>query len=259
MPIPDLSLPTLRVVAWPDPVIDAMGHDPRSTYVERFWLTVLGPSTTWLVRHLAYRFESAPDGFTIDLGDVASAIGLGHNEGRHSPLARSVYRCCQFGAARVAADGVLAVRRNLPPLTRRQIDRLPPPVRAQHDEWRAIERDAATIDRQSRRARRIALALADLGEDVANTEQRLQRWRIHPFVAREAAVWAHRLHAARTADDASALRSLPAPASRPLTDPLDELVGPAPDPGATSSTTPAEVEAEPSQPSRRPLSAAEAG
>jgi hypothetical protein len=29
-------------------VIDAVGHDPRSTYVEMFWLSILGPSRVCL-------------------------------------------------------------------------------------------------------------------------------------------------------------------------------------------------------------------
>ena len=36
----------LRIVRWADPVVDVVGHDLRSTYVERFWLPVLGPTTT---------------------------------------------------------------------------------------------------------------------------------------------------------------------------------------------------------------------
>jgi hypothetical protein len=42
-----LQFPTdeLAIVAWPDPVIDELGHDPRSAYVERFWLSILGPSS----------------------------------------------------------------------------------------------------------------------------------------------------------------------------------------------------------------------
>lgn len=42
--IPDLSTDLLTIRPWPDEVIDALGHDPRSAYVERFWLGVLGPS-----------------------------------------------------------------------------------------------------------------------------------------------------------------------------------------------------------------------
>lgn len=228
MPVPDLSSPTLTVVPWVDPVIDVMGHDPRSTYVERFWLAVLGPSTTWLVRHLSHRFETAPEGFTLHLAETASVLGLGHNEGRHSPLVRALHRSCQFGAARTLPDGTLAARRHMPPLTRRQIDRLPAPVRAEHEAWRAVERDAATLDAQGRRARRLALALAELGEDVATTEQRLQRWRIHPVVARDAAVWARRLMATRVADTPA--RPLPAvtPAPPERSDPLDALVATGP-------------------------------
>lgn len=201
MPAPDLTAPTIGVVAWPDPVIDAMGFDPRSTYVERFWLPILGPSTTWLVRHLARRLEDEPDGITLTLEEAAAALGLGQALGRHGPLVRALHRACQFGAARAGSDGHLAVRRHLPPLTRHQISRLPDPIRAQHDEWRAAERDAVGLATQHKRARRIALALAELGEDVATTEQRLQRWRIHPVAAHEAAVWAARLVAARSLDE----------------------------------------------------------
>jgi hypothetical protein len=33
------------VTPWHDPVVEAVGHDLRSPYVERFWLALLGPST----------------------------------------------------------------------------------------------------------------------------------------------------------------------------------------------------------------------
>ncbi|CAN5592082.1 hypothetical protein BH24ACT4_BH24ACT4_09610 [soil metagenome] len=197
MPAPDLSAPTLAIEAWDDPVIDALGYPPRSTYVERFWLSILGPSTTWLVRHIDARLEAGPEGFTLDLEATAEALGLGTGRGRHSPLLRALHRACQFGVARTGGTEVLAVRRHLPPLTRHQIERLPAGIRAEHDAWRAIERDAGTLDAQRRRARRVALALAELQEDVPTTEQRLHRWKIHPVVAREAAVWAHRLVTAR--------------------------------------------------------------
>jgi hypothetical protein len=52
----------LHVVGWPDPVIDALGHDPRSWYVEQFWLSVLGPTSTWLMRRLAAGLDAAPGG-----------------------------------------------------------------------------------------------------------------------------------------------------------------------------------------------------
>ena len=44
--------PKLRVEPWHDALIDEVGYDPRSDYVEAFWLPVLGPSTTWLAEAL---------------------------------------------------------------------------------------------------------------------------------------------------------------------------------------------------------------
>ena len=115
MPAPDLSAPTLAIETWEDPVIDALGYPPRSTYVERFWLSILGPSTTWLVRHIDARLEEGPQGFTLELGPTAEALGLGSGRGRHSPLVRALHRACQFGVARAGGGPTLAVRRHLPP------------------------------------------------------------------------------------------------------------------------------------------------
>src|SRR5258706_9957775 len=79
MPVamPDLTADVLTIRPWPDDVIDALGHDPRSIYVERFWLGVLGPSTIWLLRRIAMGFESSPAGFELPLGETAQAIGIG--------------------------------------------------------------------------------------------------------------------------------------------------------------------------------------
>src|SRR3954468_992994 len=74
VPIPDPPLPHdhLHVTPWPDPVIDALGHDPRSLYVEQFWLGILGPSTTWLLRRLVAGLEAEPAGFELPLADTTA-------------------------------------------------------------------------------------------------------------------------------------------------------------------------------------------
>ena len=48
--IPESFTDQLHVTAWTDPVIDELGHDPRSQYTEWFWLAVIGPSSVWLLR-----------------------------------------------------------------------------------------------------------------------------------------------------------------------------------------------------------------
>ena len=54
MPVTDFTPtePTLMVVPWHDPVVDTVGFDVRSPYVERFWLNILGPSASWALRRL---------------------------------------------------------------------------------------------------------------------------------------------------------------------------------------------------------------
>jgi hypothetical protein len=71
------SASVLPIRPWADGVIDALGHDPRSAYVERFWLGILGPSTTWLLRHMAARLDASPEGFDLDLAATAQALVWG--------------------------------------------------------------------------------------------------------------------------------------------------------------------------------------
>lgn len=187
-----LSLPAsltghLSIRPWEDPIIDQLGFDPRSKYVERFWLGTLGPSTTWLLRHLASGLDNHPDGFDLPLLETARALGLG-GEGKNSPFMRALSRCCQFEMARPLGDNVLSVRRKLPPLNRRQLHRLSPLAQSEHDNWvssRNSEDEAA-----ERRIRHVAMSLAQLGEDLEGVERQLLAWRFQPALIRPAAHWA---------------------------------------------------------------------
>jgi hypothetical protein len=196
--LPILPAETLSIRPWPDPVIDQVGHDPRSAYVERFWLGILGPSTTWLLRRMATGLEAEPGGFDLDLAETARSLGLG-GEGRHSPFLRALGRCCQFELALPGEDGVLAVRRKLPPLSRRQIQRLPEALQHEHARWQDAELHAPPLEALRRRARRLALSLLELGEGLEECERQLHRWRFSPALAREAAAWAWEHHRAAMA------------------------------------------------------------
>lgn len=191
--LPVIPAETLTVRPWPDPVIDKLGHDPRSTYVERFWLGVLGPSTTWLLRRVATGLEAEPSGFELPLAETARALGLG-GEGRNSPFVRALARCCQFDVAQPAGEGVLNVRRRLPPLNRRQLVRLPEGLQAEHQRWIEVEARVTDVERMRNRSRRLALSLVELGEDLESTERQLHRWRFHPSIARESSLWAWEQH-----------------------------------------------------------------
>ena len=193
--LPPGALPAdrLPIRPWPDDVIDAVGHDPRSAYVETFWLGILGPSTTWLMRRLVSGLEAHPAGFELPLADTASALGLGSRGGRHSPFVRALARCCQFGLAQTRGD-VMAVRRKLPPLNRRQLLRLPPHLQEAHQRWQDDELRTPPNEQLRQRSRRLALSLLELGEDLEAAERQLLRWRFSPVLARESAAWAWDRH-----------------------------------------------------------------
>lgn len=182
--------PRLRVEAWPDPVIDALGHDPRSWYVEYFWLPVLGPTSTWLLRRLVAALDASPGGVVLDVEDTARSLGLGGRAGRHSPFQRSVSRCVTFELARIRGAGALAVRRRVPPLPRRHLMRLPLSLQDQHRHWADVQLHTPVVEHMRRRAGRLALGLLELGEDPPAVELELVRLRIHPAIAHEATRWA---------------------------------------------------------------------
>jgi hypothetical protein len=180
----------LHVLPWPDDVIDNVGHDPRSTYVEEYWLGILGPSTVWLMRRFAAGFEYSPEGFDLDLAETARSLGLGDRSGRHSPFVRSINRTIQFGLAQLAGQDALAVRRRVPPLNRARLCRLSPALQARHAAWQEQQLQIPAGEHQLNRARQLALSLMDLGEDYGAAERQLLRWRYPSPLARQAVEWA---------------------------------------------------------------------
>lgn len=180
----------LLVRPWPDPVLEQVGYDPRSPYVERFWLGTLGPSATWLVRHVADRFDVAPGEFVLDFEACAAAIGLGRGWSRSGALPRTLARCCEFRIARLVNRTTLEVRPRLAPLSQRQLSRLPDSLRSEHERWMADAPDATRNAVLTDRARRLALSLLELGEDADSAERQLERWRFPAQMARDAIGWA---------------------------------------------------------------------
>ena len=185
---------TLAIRPWPDPVIDSLGHDPRSNYVETYWLGILGPSTTWLLRRLVAGLEANPAGFDLPLAETARCLGLGDKGGRNSPFMRALTRLVQFDLAQPHGDPVLAVRRKVPPLNRRQVQRLPAVLQEKHQAMQEADLRVPAVESMRRRGRQLALSLLELGEDLETAERQLLRWRYHPALARESAAWAWDRH-----------------------------------------------------------------
>ncbi|HZQ27706.1 MAG TPA: hypothetical protein VFA94_08405 [Acidimicrobiales bacterium] len=192
--VPTLVHDSLAVLPWPDPIIDTLGYKPHSAYVETYWLGILGPSTTWLLRRLVAGLDTSPDGFELPLSETARCLGLGDKGGRHSPFIRSIGRLVQFDLATSHGEGELAVRRRVPPLNRRQLLRLPPSLQESHRALVETELRRPPFEQQRQRSRQLALSLLELGEDLQAAEHQLLRWGFQPGLASESAEWAWERH-----------------------------------------------------------------
>ena len=142
-PAIDLCGGRVDLVAWHDPIIDKLGHDPRSNYAESFWLGIVGPSALWFLRHTARLFEqtTGDEVIPLDVADTAGSIGMSWSGGRNAPFSRTVDRTIRYGMARAVDRHTLAVRRSLPPITNYQVEQLPQRLRHAHNAWRETQHE----------------------------------------------------------------------------------------------------------------------
>ncbi len=185
---------TLTIQPWSDPVLDAIGYDPRSRYVETFWLPTLGPTAVLLLRHLADRFDTNPKGIELTVADTSKALGLGQRDGTSSPLVRSLNRLNQFDLACDDGRGTVAVRTLLPPVNPRHLRRLPTELQTEHTRWTEARAAESPLAETRRRSRRIAFTLLEQGDDPDRVERVLQSIGFHPAICHESARWAYGRH-----------------------------------------------------------------
>ncbi len=173
------------VVPWIDPVVDAIGHDVRSLYVELFWLNVLGPTATWTLRRLVAGFDRYPLGYELDLVETASELGLSYTRATSNTFVRALQRCVLFGVSQPVPDG-LAVRRQLPPVAMRHLARMPQGLQERHRDWQVREQTLDDLER----ALTLATAMVRAGDDPSLLERQLLAVGVPPPAAVTAATTA---------------------------------------------------------------------
>lgn len=210
----------LHIVPWVDPVADPHGVHPCSRYVELYWLGIIGPSTTWLLRRISYGLDVRRDGFDIDLAETARCLGLGDRMGKNSPFRRALQRLCTFELARPYGPGALAVRTRVPPLPLRHLVRLPESLQSSHRRW-LTEQRLPEPEQMRRRAARLADGLASAGRPRMDIERQLGEWGFHPAVAFSAAQSAARSPVRPAGRGEAARRPEPVNARAAPADPSD--------------------------------------
>lgn len=174
---------TITIRAWVDPLVDDHGHDPRSVYVETFWLGVLGPTATWLLRRFASELEAHPEGVDFDLVSTAASMGMSFRSTRSSAFSKALQRCVMFGLAHQLPDGGLAIRRRVPAVAQRHLRRLPTALQILHQEW---ESSVVTLDDLTR-AHRLAMAMLEVGDEPILVEPQLRALGVASAVAEQVA------------------------------------------------------------------------
>ncbi len=167
-----------------DDHIDAIGFDPRSHYAETFWLPILGPSTLWLLRSVAMRFDVEPDGFTMQLEEQSASLGIRSNGGRNNAFQRSLHRLVGFNMGKTVDDRTLEIRRVMPPLHTGQVRRLSTRLQRLHHD--AMQRRDEHREEDSHRASKVAFTLLQLGDSPDLVEQQLVSWGVDPGTAHDA-------------------------------------------------------------------------
>jgi hypothetical protein len=121
------------------PLIDTStsGHHARGQYVEEFWLPVLGPTCTTMLRHFAGELRDAGGTYDVPVELLPRLFGLGNGNGRHSLFGRSIARLVSFEMAEIGEPTTLLVRTVAPWLSAGQVARLHPTLRGRHDHWLA--------------------------------------------------------------------------------------------------------------------------
>ena len=182
-----------------DEHIDATGFDPRSHYAETFWLPILGPSTLWLLRSIATRFDVEPDGFTMHLEEQSASLGIRSNGGRNNAFQRSLHRLVGFNMGRTVDERTLEVRRVMPPLHTGQVRRLSTRLQRLHHD--AMERRDTDRREDAHRAGKVAFTLLQLGDSPDLVEQQLISWGVDPGTAHGAVneAWAAKARSDRAA------------------------------------------------------------
>ncbi|MFN0091578.1 MAG: hypothetical protein ACKVWR_15120 [Acidimicrobiales bacterium] len=125
---------SLRLIETADRL--AHGWPIGSSFVEEFWLPVMGPSCVAVLRWIDRRADHLGRATTVDLAELALAIGLGASTSKHSPIVRTLDRLVRFDAARIdTIDGaapVLSVFTHLLAVPARLVARLPYRLQVEH-------------------------------------------------------------------------------------------------------------------------------
>jgi hypothetical protein len=166
------STSRLAVLPWNDELFNTYGYGARSTYTERFWLPIAGPTAITLARHCAARFAQQPQGFALQPTTLSACVGLAKSVAN---LRKTINRMVSFGLAGCIDGDVLAMRTAFPPLTQRMLHCLPNELQRAHTKEQANESIANPQLAQDRTMVGVALSALDTKSTLGRSPMQLDR------------------------------------------------------------------------------------
>ncbi len=155
---------------WTDPHFDRWGSEPRSSYVERFWLPVLGPSSIVLARNIATAFDSNNGSYRINSAVQAASVGLAPGQ-----LRRVIERLIGFGLAKYCDPNTVALRTAWPLIGSSAIRQLPKPLYQLHSDWILLTDTLDLASVQQRECWRLTIAEHGKGTSPVDLDAILRR------------------------------------------------------------------------------------
>ncbi|MFM8870428.1 MAG: hypothetical protein ACKOFD_02480 [Actinomycetota bacterium] len=112
-------------------------------YLEQFWLGILGPTATWLARHLSRLVMAQSEvntshvGITVDISELGARLGVSTQPLHDSVLSRAINRLIMFNFAAPSGsdESVLEMRTTAPRVSDRLVARMHPSLRDAHWQW----------------------------------------------------------------------------------------------------------------------------
>ncbi len=184
-PIPEF----VRFRSMFDPRHDYRYHDPRSVYVERFWMSVLGPSAILFLRLIIRELAATTtddQSVVLEVSEISRRLGLGYKGGKNSALMRTIERCCTFGMANRIDTGVLDVRTAIPPMPDHLHNRLTKALREEIVMWSRTH-DCHEID--DGQARSLARDILDMGHGLHESAERLMMLNVGLETSQKSVAW----------------------------------------------------------------------
>ncbi|WP_276961482.1 MULTISPECIES: hypothetical protein [Ferrimicrobium] len=163
----------LTICRWEVPHSQEQWWPIASDYVQLLWLPILGPSAIVLLQRLDLLIGGATQ-VRASSEELARSLGLGPTPHRGSLLDRSIDRCRDFHLLRELIPGLIEVPREVPPLSSRQLKRLPESLQRIANVRPELQRYRQEADRGGR-LHQLTATLANLGATDEEISDQLLR------------------------------------------------------------------------------------